>query len=135
MSQPKFRDHDLEAFLDEGLSPDEMNAVEEALRNNSALLKRLIVIRNRRDQGVHTLGAIWRRHRISCPTREQLGSLLLGIMHEPEQKYVQFHLDVVGCSYCLASFADMKRRQQESQQTVVERRAKYFQSSAGYLKH
>jgi hypothetical protein len=70
----------LERFLDEALPPDQMAAVEAALRADGALQAALAAAVGRRDAGVHSLGAIWRRHRLSCPTREQLGSHLLGVL-------------------------------------------------------
>ena len=75
-----FSNSDLEAYLDESLPVERMTAIEDALRQNSALQKRLTAINGRRDAGVHSLGEIWRRHRLSCPTREQLGSYLLGVL-------------------------------------------------------
>ena len=51
---------------------DRMAAIEEALRGSDDLQKRLTAINGRRDAGVHSLGEIWRRHRLSCPSREQL---------------------------------------------------------------
>ena len=71
-------DAELEAYLDEALTPDEMAAIEMELRSSSKLLKQLAQIHSRRDAGVHSLGEIWRRHRVSCPTREQMGSFLAG---------------------------------------------------------
>ena len=36
------------------------------------LAKQLIAIHRRRDAGLHSLGEIWRRHRLSCPSRQEL---------------------------------------------------------------
>ena len=55
----------LEAFLDEALPPERMAAIEEALRTDAELQKRLVAINGRRDAGVHSLGEIWRRNRLS----------------------------------------------------------------------
>ena len=68
---------DLEAYLDESLQSAEMAKIEAALRDQPELIHELSQINNRRDAGVHTLGEIWRRHRISCPSREELGGYLL----------------------------------------------------------
>jgi hypothetical protein len=48
------------------------------------LLRTLEAINGRRDAGVHSLGEIWRRNRVSCPTRQQLGSFLLGILSDEQ---------------------------------------------------
>jgi len=72
----------LEAYLDEALPADQMARVERALRNDEELLAKLKAIYSRRDSGVHTLGEIWRRHRLSCPSRQRLGNYLLGALSE-----------------------------------------------------
>lgn len=124
---------ELEAYLDEALTPAEMARIESQLRQSPELLKVLEEINSRRDAGAHSLGAIWRRHRISCPTREQLGSYLLGVLDDEVVEYIQFHLDVVACRLCHANLQDLKQRQAESSELTVIRRRKYFDSSAGYL--
>jgi anti-sigma factor RsiW len=126
-------DSDLEAYLDEALAPAEMAAIEAELRKSPKLLKQLARIHSRRDAGVHSLGEIWRRHRISCPTREQMGSYLLGVLDDEQAAYVRFHLEVVACRLCHANLEDLRQRQAESNEALVVRRKKYFDSSAGYL--
>jgi hypothetical protein len=126
-------DSDLEAYLDEALAPSDMAMVEAELRQSPRLLKRLAQIHSRRDAGVHSLGEIWRRHRLSCPTREQMGSFLLGVLGDEQADYVRFHLEVVGCRLCHANLEDLRQRQAESNESAVVRRKKYFDSSAGYL--
>jgi hypothetical protein len=125
---------DLEAYLDEGLPTEVMAAIERALRDQPALQKQLTAINTRRDAGLHSLGEIWRRHRLSCPTREQLGSFLMNVMDKEAAGYVQFHLEVVGCRTCLANLHDLKNRQTDEPAAVDTRRKKYFQSSAGHLR-
>ena len=78
--QPSFSDAELAAYLDEALAPEAMAEFERAARDDAALLARLAEVSARRDAGVHSLGEIWRRHRLSCPTREQWGSYLLGTL-------------------------------------------------------
>jgi DNA-binding phage protein len=128
-------DAELEAYLDEALTPEEMAAIEMELRGSTKLLKQLARIHSRRDAGVHSLGEIWRRHRVSCPAREQMGSFLLGVLDDAEADYIRFHLEVVACRVCHANLEDLRRRQAESSESMVVRRRKYFDSSAGYLRH
>ena len=131
----KYSNSQLEAFLDEALPAEHMAAIEDALRNDSELQKRCKAINGRRDAGVHSLGEIWRRHRLSCPTREQLGSFLLGVLPRDAADYVKFHLETIGCRYCIASIEDLNSQQAAAEQEIAERRQqKYFQSSAGYLR-
>lgn len=129
-----FSPAELEAYLDESLPAEEMARLEEALRRDSGLLSQLAAINSRRDAGGHTLGEIWRRHRLTCPPREQLGSYLLGALLPEAGDYVEFHLNVVGCRLCQANLADLRRQQSETGAAVDSRRRKYFQSSAGYLR-
>jgi hypothetical protein len=127
-------DAELDGFLDEALPAERMAAIETALRDDAALAKRLSTAVGRRDAGVHSLSAVWRRHRLSCPTREQLGSRLLGVLDERLDEYVTFHLEVVACRYCQASLDDLREQHAAKAATEGERRRKrYFQSSAGYL--
>jgi anti-sigma factor RsiW len=128
------RQSDLEAYLDEALPSAEMARIELALRQDPALVKHLAVIHSRRNAGIHSLGEIWRRNRLSCPSREQLGSLLLGALSEELADYLTFHLETAGCRYCQANLADLERQQAESQNAVQARRRKYFQSSVGHLR-
>lgn len=129
-----FTPSDLEAYLDEALPPEEMARIELAAREDAALARSLATIHARRGEGIHTLGEIWRGRRLSCPTRQQLGTWLLGTLEEDFARYIAFHVEAVGCRYCQASLADLRMQQEDAQQVVVTRRHKYFQSSAGFLK-
>ena len=129
-----FSTSDLEAFLDETLPVERMAAVEDALRNDGELQKQLAAINGRRDAGVHSLGEIWRRHRLSCPSREQLGSFLLGVLSHEEAEYITFHVTSIECRYCAASIEDLKVQQSAAANEVTRRRQKYYQSSVGHLR-
>ena len=128
------RTSDLEAYLDEALPAAEMARVEQALRDRPDLLAQLATLNSRRDAGVHSLGAIWRRHRLSCPTREQLGAHLLGTLDEGFDAYLKFHLEVVGCRYCQANVADLVSQQAQQAAAAQQRRRRFFQTSAGLLR-
>ena len=106
MTSPSYSDRDLENFLDEALPVEEMTELEDAVRNNAALTKRLSQINARRDAGVHSVGAIWRRHRLSCPDRDQLGNYLLGILDADARDYVEFHISQAACRPCQANLED-----------------------------
>jgi len=125
---------ELEAYLDEGLPPEQMACIEQTLRGDADLARRLAAINARRDAGVHSLGEIWRRQRLSGPTREQLGSYLLGALPKEAADYFAFHLEVIGCRLCRANLADLQKQQSERGDVAQTRRRKYFQSSAGYLR-
>ncbi|QDU58837.1 hypothetical protein [Aeoliella mucimassa] len=124
----------LEAYLDEALPPELMAEIEEALRDSDALREQLKAVVGRRDAGVHTIGSIWRRHRLSCPDRSKLGSYLLGVLTDDETDFIRFHLEVARCRLCTANLSDLEQQQAaEHQEEEVTRRKKYFQSSVGHL--
>lgn len=125
--------HDLEAYLDEALPVATMAAIEQALRGDAELVRRLAAINARRDAGVHSLGEIWRRHRLSCPSRERLGNYVLGVLDKGAANFVRFHLEVSGCRTCQANLDDLGARAADEPAAVDSRRKKYFQSSAGHL--
>lgn len=133
MMAREFTEAELEAYLDEALAPNEMTDIESVLREREDLADRLRAIHGRRDAGVHSLGEIWRRHRVSCPDRDQLGSYLLQVLETNEQEYIRFHLEEIGCRYCNANLEDLQSRQREVEAATENRRRRYFQSSAGYL--
>jgi hypothetical protein len=131
-----FCDQELESYLDETLCAARMSEIEAALRDDSSLAERLSAVIARRDAGEHTLGEIWRTGRASCPTREELGSYLLGVLSQEAAEYVEFHTGDVGCRYCQANLDDLRERQGEAVAAgeTETRRRKYFQSSAEYLR-
>ena len=125
---------ELDAFLEGTLSPEETAAIEKQLRDNQEMLNQLASVNGRKNAGLHSLGAIWRRNRIGCPTREQLGSFLLGTLEEPMMEYIHFHITIVGCSFCQANLDDMRQQHVEEAGSSTSRQRKYFDSSAGYVK-
>jgi hypothetical protein len=125
---------ELIAYLDESLSAEDMAAIETALRLQPELLEELAQLASRRDAGVHSLGEIWRRRRLSCPSREEIGRSLLGVLDDEHTAYIQFHLTTIGCRTCQSNFADLKRSVLESPDASQHRRNKIFHSSAGQLR-
>jgi len=123
----------LHAYLDDALSDEETALVEKTLRESDPLRRQLRAIIQERDRGEHSIGAIWRRQRLSCPGREELGSYLLQALERDLQDYIAFHLQVIGCPFCQANLADLQMLQQEPAPKAQERRRRYFESSAGYL--
>jgi hypothetical protein len=123
----------LNAYLDDALTEAETAQVEQALRTSEPLRRLLRTVMQERDRGEHSIGAVWRRHRLTCPPREQLGSYLLQVLDVELQEYIEFHLNVVGCPFCQANLADLQTRQQEPAPTAKERRRRLFESSAGFL--
>lgn len=130
----EFNSADLEAYLDEALPPDEMAAIEESLRNNPELGQKLVAIHGRRDAGVHTLGEIWRRHRLTCPSREKLTLYLDHKIGGDEAKYIKFHLEQVHCRLCVASYEDIRISRQDEDEESESRHQRFLDRSSTYLK-
>jgi hypothetical protein len=124
----------LRAYLAETLPPEESARVEKALRQSSELRGQLEDVRqNRSEAGLHTLGAIWRRGRLTCPSREQLGSYLLDALDPELASYITFHLDVVACPFCQANLADLRGKASQAHVTTKTRQQRIFESSRGLL--
>jgi hypothetical protein len=123
----------LEAYLDDALGEKETVEVEQALRQSEPLRKQLRALMAERDRGEHSITAIWRRERLSCPTRDQLGSFLLQALDPDLNHYIDFHLNVIACAFCQANLADLRSKQEEEPR-VRQRRQRFFESSAGLLK-
>ncbi len=133
MSDPAFTDDELLAYLDEMLPVERMTVLEESLRQSETLRRRTAAAAYQRDSGVHSVGEIWREHRLSCPTRSRLGSYLLGTLEPNLAEYVEFHVRSVGCRFCDANLCDLEVKMEATPETRL-RCQKYFQSSAGYLR-
>jgi hypothetical protein len=100
----------LRDYLNDALPEPETAAVERALRDSPQLQAQLRDVLDQEDRGEHSVGAIWRRERVSCPTRDQLGGFLLGAGDDDLLKYVRFHIEVIGCPYCQANLDDLKQK-------------------------
>jgi len=102
-------DETLRGYLADRLPSESMARVEKSLRESASLRARLEDVRNdREDFQLHSLGAIWRRSRLTCPTRQQLGSYLLDALDPDLGEYFRFHLEVVECPFCQANLADLE---------------------------
>jgi len=123
----------LAGYLDDALSEAETAQVEQALRQSESLRSQVKVLIGLRDRGEHSLGAVWRRHRLTCPSREQLGSYVLGVLDPDHRDFIDFHLKTIGCAYCLANLTDLQTQQRESTAHTKKRRQRFFDSSMGLL--
>jgi len=129
-----FSDAELYAYLDEDLEAGRMTDIERELRADPALLDRLTTLRASTGAGNHSLGAIWRGHHISCPNREDLGNLLLGILPPDQKAFIKTHIEINGCRQCQANLDDLQQQQSEARALSQDRRQRYFQSSAQFLR-
>ena len=125
----------LRAYLADELPAGTLARVEKALRDSAELRARLEEVRqDRGEAGLHSLGAIWRRSRLTCPTRQQLGSLLLDVLDPDLTDYLRFHIDVVACPFCQANLADLEGKAEVHSPATQIRRQQIMQSSRHLLR-
>jgi len=132
MTEHRFTDEELLAWLDEMLPAERMAEVEQAVRDSASLRQVLAGLIRRRDQGERSVGDVWRRERLTCPSRSRLGSYLLGTLEADLAAYIDFHIRTIGCRFCTANLYDLEQAAASSPATA-NRRRRFFESSAGYL--
>ena len=74
---------------------------------------------------------LWEYHRFSCPKRSTIGAFMLHTLDDDWHKYVDFHLNVLGCRFCRANLDDLESQSQEAQQEVFQ--ARIMESTIGFL--
>ncbi|MBB3206360.1 hypothetical protein FHS27_002169 [Rhodopirellula rubra] len=129
----EFSDVELLAFLDEQLGAELSATIEAAIRDNETLRARLTQLRGQNLAGLHTIGAIWRQERLSCPDRETLRKFLLGELDREGAEYIRFHLSEIDCRVCNANHDDLNQAMINEQESATRRR-RMFQTSAGHLR-
>lgn len=107
IDKPKLRE-----YLHDLLPPSELASVERALRADAALRELFDEVRGEEDRGEHTVGAIWKREHVTCPTRDELGGYVIQALAPERLAYIQFHLESVACPFCLANVDDLSDRRQ-----------------------
>jgi len=78
----------------------------------------------------HLLTDIWEYRRFSCPKRSTIGGYLLKTLEEPWQRYVDFHLNVLGCRFCRANLEDLEHETTDQTQQL---HARIMESTVGFL--
>ncbi len=56
----------------------------------------------------HLLTAVWESQRPSCPKRTTLGKFTLGILPRDWDEFVDFHVNILGCTFCNANLAELQ---------------------------
>ena len=134
MSEITIDDEMLRSYLADALPAEELARVEKALRDSAELKVRLEDVRqNRADANLHTLGAIWRRNRLTCPSRQQLGSYLLDVLDPGLGDYLKFHIEVVECPFCEANLADLRAKAEQPPAAIKNRHNRILKSSRHLL--
>jgi hypothetical protein len=127
-------DDTLRSYLADALPGEELARVEKALRESASLRARLEDVRqDRGDPNLHTLGAIWRRGRLTCPSRQQLGSYLLDALDPGLAGYITFHVETVECPFCQANLDDLRAKASQPASAVKSRHNRIVASSQHLL--
>ena len=129
-------DEELLAYADELLEMELSVQIESMLRSQQSLQERLRTLLEQRDQGNLGVGDVWRHARLSCPKRSELGLYLIKAIEKEYQDYILFHLQQVGCSFCLATLEEMQAAStlDDIDHAAIKRREQLFASSAGLLR-
>ena len=125
-------DQELVSWLDERLAAERMSELEQQLRTDESLKIRIANLIQHRDQGGHSVGEIWYRGRLSCPSRSEWGGYLLRTLPSEVSDYLEFHLLTIGCRLCQANLQDLQEHSESTDESHVRRR-RFFESSAGFL--
>ena len=77
------------------------------------------------------LHAAWEWHRPSCPKRSTLGKYTLSILPTDWNDLVHFHVEVLGCTFCLANLEELISNSDANQSRDSSQHL--FQSTIGFL--
>jgi len=127
-------DRTLLDYIRDGLSAERSREVEAALREQSELRTRLSQLMDENCGNEVAPGTIWRESQLSCPSREEWGSFLLGILDSEKSDYFQFHLETVECPFCRANVDDLQEQHQASASQRIQRQERVFRSSVGAMR-
>lgn len=129
-----FDDQTLLDYLRETLSSEKSRDVEAALREQGELRARLAELIDRHFGDEIAPGTLWKNARLSCPSREQWGSFLLGVLEPVLADYYRFHLETVQCDFCRANVEDLRELHRVSTAQRLERQQRVFRSSVGAIR-
>src|SRR4051794_19050146 len=74
---------------------------------------------------------VWEQQRPTCPKRSTVGRFLLGTLEPAWQKYVDFHVNKLGCHFCRANLDDLKKQTEEAPRQL---HARVMQSTVGFFR-
>lgn len=125
---------ELVGYMEEALAAEDMTRIEEYLRCSAGWRQALAEIRDDLDVGDHSVATIWRRHRLTCPSREQLWAYSQGGLMPDLEDYIKFHLKTIKCRWCEANLADIAATAQLVAPESQQRRRRFFETSVGALR-
>ncbi|MCS6975650.1 MAG: hypothetical protein NZM31_01400 [Gemmatales bacterium] len=130
---PGITEQDLIDHVEEALPPHKASVIEKAIRESEELMAILNALILARSGEEHSVGAIWERHRLSCPTRDQLSNYLVRAMSDEALTYIAFHLEDVDCPYCQAELEELKNAKQQGKKARGERARKTYHEGVALL--
>ena len=77
----------------------------------------------------HLLTSVWESQRPSCPKRTTLGKSVLGILPPEWEDFVEFHVNTLGCTFCIANLVELS-----STGETKSANERLFTSTVGFLK-
>jgi len=77
------------------------------------------------------LTGAWESQRLSCPKRSTIGSWHLGTLSVQWGRFVDFHINTLGCHYCIASHEDLQHQASEKASSIFKERI--LESTVGFL--
>ena len=77
------------------------------------------------------LTEIWEDERLSCPKRNTIGGYILHTLDDAWQDYVEFHVNVLGCTFCRANLDDLRKQTQHDPGAL---RHRVLQSTVGFFR-
>lgn len=131
MPTPTFTDAELSAYLEEQLPLARSAELERALRANPTLAKRLEGLLADEERADLSLEAVWRRRRLSCPSRSTWALYVSDGLGDGLKRYLDFHLHSVGCRSCAANVEDLRCGLDPE---APRRTRRVFETSIGRLK-
>jgi len=96
----------------------------------SSVERKKVAVGPASEEFENLLTDIWEYHRFSCPKRSTIGGFLLTTLEDGWQRYVDFHLNVLGCRFCRANLEDLESETAEHAQQL---QARIMESTVGFL--
>lgn len=130
MSELPITINQLDAYLDDAVNQEEAARIEQAIREYPELQQEALKLLQNRDRGQHTIGAIWRREQLTCPSQEEIRLFILEGLDDNMMDYLEFHLETLECPQCKATYTALKDSSNGEEQ---ERQQRIFKGSTGTL--
>ncbi len=75
---------------------------------------------------------IWKLQRFGCPKRSTIGAFYLGTLDKDWRDYADFHINTIGCGFCIANLEDIKTENEKKKDTQLQTRI--MESTIGFFR-